>query len=79
MSMEDETIAKRLTNLQLAGWLNAEGGQVKFGPGLYTEEVFFECDDDNVANAECPDYIMIRKQENEEWHEPTVDYVESLR
>lgn len=69
----EEPKPRRATNMELAKWLAQGRGLVTERDSLY-EETFLrivkgtECQD-------CPDCLLVRKWDDEEWHEPTADYM----
>lgn len=69
----EETKTRLATNMELAKWLAQGRGLVTERDSLY-EETFLRI----VKGAECqdcPDCLLVRKWDDEEWHEPTADYM----
>jgi hypothetical protein len=62
---------RRMTNRELARWLARGNGQVKHHASNYTLNTLnaYNVHDDD---KECPDYLLIRGWDEEEWHEPEV-------
>lgn len=69
----EEQKPRRATNRELAKWLAQGNGEysTKIGNGICSQSVYNKGTCDNV----CPEYIVIRKWNDAEWHEPTVDYM----
>ena len=62
---------RRATNRELARWI-AEGKGEILVPHCVTQHVSYAVGQDN---AECVSGQQVRKWEDDEWHEPTVDYL----
>ena len=64
----------RATNLELMKWLAQGKGILKISE---TASVYTKVDDLNerILGNDCPTGIVVRKWEDKEWHEPTVDYM----
>lgn len=69
----EEQKPRRATNRELAKWLAQGNGEysTKIGNGICSQSVYNKGTCDNV----CPEHIVIRKWNDAEWHEPTVDYM----
>lgn len=66
---------RRATNFELMKWLAQGNGYSRNVRGtiIWTDyEIELECD---AVNQPCHENIRIRKWEDTEWHEPTVDYM----
>lgn len=63
---------RRATNRELAKWLSA-------GCGEYTSQISLIFNaftyDESETNTEVRNYVKVRKWEDTEWHEPTIDYM----
>lgn len=69
----EEPKPRRATNRELAKWLGQGLGQcmtVQTG-SVWTEYVY----DNPNDNVPCSPDFMVRKWQDAEWHEPTVDYM----
>ncbi len=64
---------RRATNLELSKWLAQGNGEVSMTDnlGVWTEHLYSR---DKWDDA-CPEYMVIRKWDDAEWHEPTADYM----
>ena len=64
---------RRATNRELAKWLAQGNGEVKYA-SQYAVKIHIEygtkCDNDP-----CHESFKVRKWDDTEWHEPTVDYM----
>lgn len=70
----EEPKPRRATNLELMKWLAQGKGILKISD---TDSVYTKVDDLNerILGNDCPTGIVVRKWEDKEWHEPTVDYM----
>ena len=70
----EEPKPRRATNLELMKWLAQGKGILKISE---TASVYTKVDDLNerILGNDCPTGIVVRKWEDKEWHEPTVDYM----
>ena len=68
-----EVLCRRATNRELAKWLVQGNGQYKTGgsPRLWTEHPY----DIGYDEEACPNTIKVRKWCDNEWHEPTLEYL----
>lgn len=70
----EETKPRRATNLELAKWLAQGNGIYRLTclPAVWGSELALRID-----TSECAvnDDIQIRKWDDEDWHEPTADYM----
>lgn len=64
---------RRATNRELTKWLAQGNGERidKNGKFIFTDFGYKECYSDDVVD----DIFLIRKWDDTEWHEPTVDYM----
>ena len=69
--LPDPPKPRRATNRELARWI-AEGKGEILVPHCVTQHVSYAVGQDN---AECVSGQQVRKWEDDEWHEPTVDYL----
>ena len=69
----EEPKPRRATNRELAKWLAQGNGERRFASDAICTVVsnYRECDKDKFVN----DAIVVRKWDDTEWHEPTVDYM----
>ena len=63
---------RRATNRELAKWLAQGKGQI-LGTKIST---IYDYDAGLADNGEVPKFFKVRKWEDTEWHEATVDYME---
>lgn len=70
----EETKPRRATNRELAKWLAQGNGEVQDKSSLYCTFISFnygpKLEDNPVI-----EYYKVRKWDDTEWHEPTVDYL----
>ena len=69
----EEPKPRRATNMELAKWLAQGNGQYSEEDETYIWTYFAYVDGDD--DCECSKYILIRKWDDKEWHEPTADYM----
>ena len=69
----EELKPRRATNMELAKWLAQGNGQYSEEDETYIWTYFAYVDGDD--DCECSKYILIRKWDDKEWHEPTADYM----
>lgn len=69
----EEPNPRRATNLELVKWLAQGNGVCKTDGGVtFFANLSFDI---AVADTECDSYWRVRKWNDNEWHEPTVDYM----
>lgn len=68
-----EVVCRRATNRELAKWLVLGNGQYKVSGGIriWTEHPYDIGQDDDA----CSKFIKVRKWDDKEWHEPTLEYL----
>jgi len=69
----EEPKSRRATNMELAKWLAQGNGQYSEEDETYIWTYFAYVDGDD--DCECSKYILIRKWDDSDWHEPTPDYM----
>lgn len=64
---------RHATNRELAKWLAQGNGEYSttIGNGVCSQSVYDKCSCHDVH----PKHVVIRKWDDEEWHEPTADYM----
>lgn len=68
-----EVLYRRATNRELAKWIAHGNGQIHCSGGIRTWiEHNYDIGRDNDA---CPNIIKVRKWGDQEWHEPTREYL----
>lgn len=68
-----DTGSELATNREIAKWLAQGNGQIHFSGGIRTWiEHNYDIGRDNDA---CPNIIKVRKWGDQEWHEPTREYL----
>mgnify|MGYP004643580639 CR=1 FL=1 len=69
----EEPKPRRATNLELMKWLAKGNGfcQNVNGDGVWASHEF----DCKFVDSPCGEHIQIRKWDDDEWHEPTADYM----
>ncbi len=69
----EESKPRRATNLELAKWLAQGNGQVSGNDslGVWVTHTYTKNEEHNA----CDESTAVRKWEDAEWHEPTVDYM----
>ena len=72
----EELKPRRATNRELAKWLAQGNGEWKWGGSnsCFTNGYYYSCTSDD-ANRPVSDDILVRKWDDTQWHEPTVDYL----
>lgn len=69
----EEPKARRATNMELGRWLAQGNGEKLYDNRIIeTNHKYDSCNESKPVN----DYTLIRKLEDTEWHEPTVDYMD---
>lgn len=69
----EETKPRRATNVELMKWLTTGNG---LGRNIMGNLIWTSYDIDNeCADDACDEHIRIRKWDDDEWHEPTEDYM----
>lgn len=68
-----EVMCRRATNRELAKWLALGNGQYQVSGGIriWTEHPYDIGQDDDA----CSKFIKVRKWDDTEWHEPTLEYL----
>lgn len=68
-----EVMCRRATNRELAKWLVLGNGQYRVSGGIriWTEHPYDIGQDDDA----CSKFIKVRKWDDKEWHEPTLEYL----
>lgn len=68
-----EVVCRRATNRELAKWLVLGNGQYRVSGGIriWTEHPYDIGQDDDA----CSKFIKVRKWDDKEWHEPTLEYL----
>lgn len=68
-----EVLCRRATNRELAKWLSLGNGQYRVSGGIriWTEHPYDIGQDDDA----CSTFIKVRKWGDNEWHEPTLEYL----
>lgn len=71
-----EKAARRATNRELAKWLAQGNGEWRWreSNSCYTNSYYYFCTADD-AKRSVSDDILVRKWDDDEWREPTVDYM----
>ena len=69
----EELKFRRATNLELMKWLAQGNGYCTnvAGSGVWAAAGF----DSDIADRPCHENFRVRKWDDSEWHEPTVDYI----
>ena len=67
-----EVVCRRATNRELAKWLVLGNGQYKMSGGKIWTEYPYDIGQDDDA---CSNFIKVRKWCENEWHEPTREYL----
>ena len=70
----EEPKSRRATNMELAKWLAQGNGLVKTSCGSCMCSYLDWLATYNVDDA-CSNELVVRKWDDEEWHEPTADYM----
>ena len=65
---------RRATNRELAKWLAQGKGMLKTSRGASIYTSLSGLEEDRLADR-CSDELVVRKWDDDEWHEPTVDYM----
>lgn len=67
---------RRATKQELARWIAQGNGEwkEKYGDYVYVY-VRWDAYRETEANEPCSDKIVIRKWDDNDWHEPTIDYI----
>ncbi|MBR2305663.1 MAG: hypothetical protein IKA48_00375 [Fibrobacter sp.] len=68
----EESKTRRATNRELAKWLAQGNGEKLEGDNAIQAHCYIQY----IANTEVNDRIKVRKWDDTEWHEPTVDYMD---
>lgn len=64
---------RRATNRELAKWLARGNGEYRWAP---TNKAHYDFDYEfDAAGNACDEDVRIRKWDDDEWHEPTTDYM----
>lgn len=63
---------RRATNRELARWISYGNGEVK---GTIDVVISFSTYPNGLENNEVPNGIKVRKWDEADWHEPTIDYL----
>ena len=68
-----EVMCRRATNRELAKWLVLGNGQYKVSGGdwIWAEHHYTNGQDDDA----CSKFVLVRKWDDKEWHEPTLEYL----
>ena len=67
-----EIMCRRATNRELAKWLVLGHGQYQVSGGRIWTEHHYDIGQDDDA---CSKFILVRKWDDKEWHEPTREYL----
>lgn len=67
-----EVMCRRATNRELAKWIVLGNGQCQVSGGRIWTEHHYDIGQDDDA---CPKFILVRKWDDTEWHEPTLEYL----
>lgn len=71
--LPEKPAPRRATNRELAKWLAQGNGEVKYA-SQYAVKIHIEYGTKS-DNDPCHESFKIRKWEDTEWHEPTIDYM----
>lgn len=71
--LPEKPAPRRATNRELAKWLALGNGEVKYA-SQYAVKIHIEYGTKS-DNDPCHESFRIRKWEDTEWHEPTIDYM----
>ena len=67
-----KVMCRRATNRELAKWIVLGNGQYKVSGGRIWTEHHYDIGQDDDA---CSNFIKVRKWCDNEWHEPTLEYL----
>ena len=67
-----KVLCRRATNRELAKWLVLGNGQYQVSGGRIWTEHHYDIGQDDDA---CSKFILVRKWDDTEWHEPTLEYL----
>ncbi len=70
----EEPKPRRATNRELAKWLAQGNGEKTLTENDTDNTAHYEYESEE-ADEEVPDIFVVRKWDDEEWHEPTADYM----
>lgn len=73
--LPEKPAPRRATNRELAKWLAQGNGEWRYGESDRVHSNIGFGYDGNKENNTLDEKVMIRKWDDAEWHEPTVDYM----